>query len=165
MEHQCLSDLSIRIMPIGIMGYDGIDRYKICYVAGTQTQEMDMKDFVLYIFLKSNFIELLFISIFLLTLPVTLYWKAKNALRKSSSRKGGTLRGTVFSVGAILIVIFNLWVAIVLGPDIIRHAQAVFGPTLLILFFAIAGSAILLSVSYTGRLLRTTWGGAHSESG
>ena len=31
MEYQWLSDLSIRIMPIGIMGYDGIDRHKICY--------------------------------------------------------------------------------------------------------------------------------------
>ena len=33
LEYQWLSDLSIRIMPIGIMGYDRIDRHKICHVA------------------------------------------------------------------------------------------------------------------------------------
>jgi len=40
LEYQWLSDLSIRIMPIGIMGYDRIDRHKICYASGSCTSSV-----------------------------------------------------------------------------------------------------------------------------
>jgi len=44
LEYQWLSDLSIRIMPIGIMGYDRIDRHKICYNAQTNSPNANGQD-------------------------------------------------------------------------------------------------------------------------
>jgi hypothetical protein len=123
-----------------------------------------MKEFVLDIFTDVNFIELLFLTLFLLGLPVSLYFKAADSFRETSFRKRDTLRGAAFSIGAILIGVFDLWVAIVLGPDIVLHAQVIFGPTLFLLIFTIVASSVLVAISYTGLLLRAAWRRGNSNS-